>query len=104
MSRIGKAPIPIPSGVEVDLADGHIVVRGPKGRLERDLPATISVRRDDGRLVVEVADDGGGGADRRRGSGLGGLEDRVAALGGHLEVDSPPGGGTRVRAEIPCAS
>jgi signal transduction histidine kinase len=52
-------------------------------------------------LRVEVADDGVGGADPARGSGLRGLADRVAALGGSLSVISPPGGGTRVVAEIP---
>ena len=63
----------------------------------------ISVRRDDGTLLVEVADDGVGGADPARGSGLQGLADRAAALGGRLRVDSPPGLGTRVVAEVPCA-
>ena len=51
---------------------------------------------------VEVVDDGVGGADTERGSGLRGLADRVEALGGRLRVWSPRGGGTRVRAEIPC--
>jgi signal transduction histidine kinase len=53
--------------------------------------------------VVEVADDGVGGADPAAGSGLRGLADRVEALGGHVEVSSPRAQGTRVRAEIPCA-
>jgi signal transduction histidine kinase len=66
--------------------------------------ATISVRRDNGRLTVEVADDGVGGADLGRGSGLRGLTDRVAVLDGTLAVDSPRGGGTRLRVEIPCAA
>jgi signal transduction histidine kinase len=57
-----------------------------------------------GEIVVEVTDDGIGGADPSRGSGLKGLEDRVAALDGALEVESPPGGGTRIRATIPTAS
>jgi signal transduction histidine kinase len=64
---------------------------------------TISVRENDGMLLVEVADDGVGGADPTRGSGLQGLADRAAALGGRLRVDSPPGNGTRVAAEVPCA-
>ena len=51
--------------------------------------------------VVRVADDGAGGADPPRGSGLRGLADRVEALGGALRVDSPPGAGTRVDAELP---
>ena len=54
-------------------------------------------------VVVEVVDDGVGGADESRGSGLRGLADRVEALGGRLRVWSPAGRGTRVRAEIPCA-
>jgi signal transduction histidine kinase len=65
---------------------------------------TVSVEREDGRLVVDVADDGIGGAEPSRGSGLRGLEARVEALGGRLWVTSPPGGGTVVRAVLPCAS
>ncbi len=65
--------------------------------------AAVEVRRADGRLLVEVVDDGVGGADTRGGSGLRGLADRVEALGGRLRVWSPAGGGTRVQAEIPCA-
>ena len=64
--------------------------------------ASISVRRDDGLVLVEVSDDGVGGADPAAGSGLRGLLDRVSALGGRLEVDSHPGNGTTVRAAIPC--
>jgi signal transduction histidine kinase len=55
----------------------------------------------DGDLVVEVADDGIGGADSEAGSGLRGLADRVEALGGGLLVSARPEGGTRLRAEIP---
>jgi signal transduction histidine kinase len=61
----------------------------------------VTVERMNGVAVVEVADDGVGGADPVRGSGLRGLADRVAALSGELDVASPPGAGTRVRAEIP---
>lgn len=57
----------------------------------------------DGDLAVEVVDDGVGGADPSRGSGLVGLMDRVGALGGRLDVASEPGSGTRVVAMIPCA-
>jgi signal transduction histidine kinase len=63
----------------------------------------VRVQRTDGRAVVEIADDGVGGADRAQGSGLRGLADRVDALGGRLRVESPPGRGTVVHAEIPCA-
>jgi signal transduction histidine kinase len=63
--------------------------------------ATVRVSRNNGHAVVEVADDGIGGADPDRGSGLRGLADRVSALDGSMELDSPAGSGTRLRAEIP---
>jgi signal transduction histidine kinase len=63
---------------------------------------SVDVLRSDGELVVEVADDGVGGASGDAGSGLRGLAERVEALGGHLYVTSPSGDGTRIRAEIPC--
>jgi PAS domain S-box-containing protein len=62
---------------------------------------TVTVARTNGCALVEVADDGVGGADPSRGSGLRGLSDRLASLSGKLDVESPPGAGTRVRAEIP---
>lgn len=65
--------------------------------------AEVSVERGNGTLLVEVRDDGVGGADPATGSGLRGLADRVAALDGRLEVSSPGGSGTLVRAEVPCA-
>ena len=65
--------------------------------------ARVTVGLRDGDAFVEVADDGVGGAEASAGSGLSGLADRVAALDGRLEVESPSGGGTRVRAAIPCA-
>ena len=66
--------------------------------------ASVEVARTNGHVVVQVADDGIGGADTELGSGLRGLADRVEALDGRLRVWSPKGGGTRLRAEIPCAS
>jgi signal transduction histidine kinase len=63
--------------------------------------ASIEVHDGVGRLLVAVADDGVGGADAARGSGLQGLADRVEALGGRLRVESPRGSGTRLVAEIP---
>jgi PAS domain S-box-containing protein len=63
--------------------------------------ATVKVTSERGELVVEVADDGVGGATPDSGSGLRGLEDRVGALDGTLSVVSPPGEGTRLRAVIP---
>jgi signal transduction histidine kinase len=64
----------------------------------------VSVTRRDGNAVVDIEDDGVGGADPASGSGLRGLSDRVQALDGQLRVESPPGHGTRIHAEIPCAS
>jgi signal transduction histidine kinase len=66
--------------------------------------ATVRVWRDNGAALIEVADDGVGGADADGGSGLRGLADRVEALHGTLRVISPPGRGTTVTAELPCAS
>ena len=57
MSRIGKSPIPVPGGVDVAIAGSHITVKGPKGTLERDLPAVITVRQDGEQLLVERPDD-----------------------------------------------
>jgi signal transduction histidine kinase len=65
--------------------------------------ARVEVSQVNGDVVVEIADDGVGGATMGGGSGLRGLADRVEALGGRLGVESPPGGGTRMRAQIPCA-
>jgi signal transduction histidine kinase len=64
--------------------------------------AEVSIRQLPGRLVVQVSDDGAGGARPEGGSGLRGLADRVASVGGALRVDSPPGAGTRLEADIPC--
>jgi signal transduction histidine kinase len=66
--------------------------------------ATVAVSRANDHVVIEVVDDGVGGASRDGGSGLRGLMDRVEALGGTLELSSPVGRGTRVRAEIPCSA
>ena len=65
--------------------------------------AAVRIRRNGSYAVVEVHDDGVGGADPTIGTGLRGLADRLAALDGRLEVHSPPGEGTTVRAEVPCA-
>jgi PAS domain S-box-containing protein len=63
----------------------------------------VRVAQENGFAVVEVSDDGVGGADPSGGSGLRGLTDRVEALEGRLAIESSPGAGTRLRAEIPCA-
>ncbi|WP_329126220.1 sensor histidine kinase [Streptomyces sp. NBC_01465] len=63
---------------------------------------SVSAHHSGGTLVVETVDDGIGGADTGRGSGLRGIADRLAAVDGVLQVHSPAGGGTRIRAELPC--
>jgi signal transduction histidine kinase len=68
-----------------------------------DARVCVSALQQDGRLILEITDDGPGGASTLRGSGLRGLGDRVSAVGGRFDVDSPPGGGTTVRARLPCA-
>ena len=68
----------------------------------RATQASVAVERSNGIATVVVSDDGVGGAKPTSGSGLFGLADRVEALGGRLRIDSPPGRGTRIRAEIPC--
>ena len=57
MSRVGRSPIPVPSGVEVTIDDRHVTVKGPKGTLERDIAETITVRREGEELLVERPDD-----------------------------------------------
>jgi len=68
----------------------------------RATTATVRVSRMDGHAVIEVRDDGVGGADGAAGSGLRGISDRVAALDGECEDDSTHGGGTTLRARLPC--
>ncbi|RZB16873.1 hypothetical protein StrepF001_23365 [Streptomyces sp. F001] len=63
---------------------------------------SVSARHHDGKLVIETVDDGVGGADTGHGSGLLGLADRLAAVDGVLHIHSPAGGGTKIRAELPC--
>jgi signal transduction histidine kinase len=61
----------------------------------------IAVRQVNGEVLVDVSDDGVGGVDVGAGSGLRGLQDRLAAVDGEMDIDSPPGAGTRLRARIP---
>jgi large subunit ribosomal protein L6 len=78
MSRIGRLPIAVPSGVEVRLSPGHVWVKGPKGELERDLPGEIEVRLEDDRIVCDR-----GGSEERRVRALHGL---VRALVSNMVV------------------
>ncbi len=57
MSRIGRSPIPVPSGVEIALDGAEVTVKGPKGSLARTVPAPITLRQEDGQLLVERPDD-----------------------------------------------
>jgi large subunit ribosomal protein L6 len=57
MSRIGKAPIPVPGGVDVTIAGSHITVKGPKGTLEREIPGAITIRQEGAELLVERPND-----------------------------------------------
>jgi signal transduction histidine kinase len=108
----GRAPLPVevksapeerlPAPVE---AAAYFVVAEALTNVARYAQASrasVAVERRNGHAVVEVRDDGVGGADPARGTGLIGLQDRLAALDGRLEVESPTGGGTVVRADIPC--
>ena len=64
----------------------------------------VAARVTDGRLQLRIVDDGAGGADPTRGSGLTGLRQRVASVDGELTIESPPGGPTVLEAVIPCGS
>jgi signal transduction histidine kinase len=94
-------PEPLPSGVETA---GFFVVSEALSNAVKHAGAEemrLSIARRDGSLRIEIADDGVGGA-RIGGGGLGGLADRIDALEGRLVVESPPGRGTRIVAEVPC--
>ena len=94
----------LPDGIEV--AAYFFVAEGLANVVKhaRAQSANVRVARDRGHAIIEVMDDGRGGADEHDGSGLRGLRDRVGALGGRLDCHSPSNGGTVLRAEIPCAS
>jgi signal transduction histidine kinase len=94
----GRLPAPIEAGAYFVAAEALTNA----GKHARATHIDVSARRCDGSLLLAVVDDGVGGADEARGSGLAGLADRVAALGGQLRVESPVEGGTRVLAEFPC--
>jgi signal transduction histidine kinase len=101
---VGSAGERLPDGVE---SASYFVVSEALTNVAKYAQASrasVHVSRADGRVTVEVSDDGVGGADPAGGSGLRGLVDRVSALGGTFEVDSPPGEGTTVRVEIPCGN
>jgi PAS domain S-box-containing protein len=110
---VARCPVPVklldaPVGRLPGLVEtaAYFVVSEALANVVKHAPASsarVSVERGDGTLIVEVIDDGPGGARFDAGSGLRGLADRVAAVDGRLEVHSPPRGGTRVSCELPCA-
>jgi signal transduction histidine kinase len=111
-SLAARAPVPVRLtvdldgrvGEQVEVAAYYVVCESLTniGKHAQATAAAVTVARRDDHIVVEVVDDGVGGADAERGTGLRGLADRVEALGGRLRVWTPRGGGTRVRAELPC--
>ena len=111
---VARSPIPVsldvaitqrpPAAVE---SAAYFVVQEALTNVARHAMATkafVSIARAGDRLVIEVRDDGVGGADATKGTGLAGLRDRVAGLGGSIYVISPPGGPTTISVELPCGS
>jgi signal transduction histidine kinase len=107
-----RAPVPVQLDLDlparlpepVELAAYFVVCEALAnvGKYAQATSVRVVVARRNGLAVVEVVDDGVGGADDGKGSGLRGLADRVEALGGRLEVVSPSGRGTMLTAELPC--
>jgi signal transduction histidine kinase len=94
----GRLPAPVETAAYYVVSEALTNAAKHSGAREVRVAATC----EGGRLIVEVADDGAGGAGTGKGSGLRGLTDRVEALGGRLSVTSPPGQGTTLRAEFSC--
>jgi signal transduction histidine kinase len=106
-SPVATAVIAVPAGrfpAPIEAA-AYFVVSEALANVAKHAPAAaarVMIRQLAGQIVVEVSDEGPGGARPEAGSGLRGLADRVASVGGALQIDSPPGCGTRLRAQIPC--
>jgi signal transduction histidine kinase len=111
---VARSPVPVTLTVEVAErpsaaieSTAYFVVTEALTNVARHAHATraaVSLVRAGDRLVVEVRDDGVGGADPGRGTGLQGLRDRVTALGGSMHLVSPAGGPTTLLVDVPCAS
>jgi signal transduction histidine kinase len=109
-----RCPVPVDVDIQVDArpstaietAAYYVVAEALTnvGKHAGARSAAVEIRREGSLLAISVSDDGHGGASRRPGSGLEGLAQRVEALDGSLTIDSPTGGPTTVRAEVPCAS
>jgi len=111
LARTSPVPVDVEAGGErapasVEAAAYFVACEALTNAVKHGSPSKVTVRavQDNGTLHVMVADDGVGGAVVRRGSGLAGLRDRVAAHGGTFEIVSPGGNGTRVEVAIPCGS
>ena len=108
-----RSPVPVHVDIRIDErlpsvveATAYFIVAEALTNVTRHADAqsaVVCLARNNGHLDVEVCDDGTGGADGSRGSGLMGMADRLDALSGSLTIDSPVGGGTRLKAVIPCA-
>jgi signal transduction histidine kinase len=111
---VARSPVPVVLEVDVEgrltgavESAAYFVVTEALTNVARHAHATrakVAIARARDRLVVDVSDDGVGGADPARGTGLRGLRDRVAALGGTVRIVSPDGGPTSLQVEIPCDS
>ena len=111
---VARSPIPVTLDVRVDPrpspaieSAAYFVVNEALTNVARHAMATranVAIARAGNRLVIEVRDDGIGGADVSKGTGLQGLRDRVAGLGGSMYVISPQGGPTTISVEVPCGS
>ncbi len=111
---VARAPVPVNLKVRVDPrpapaveSAAYFIVNEALTNVARHAHATraeVAIERSGSRLVIEVRDDGVGGADASRGTGLQGLRERVDGLGGNLHVVSPDGGPTTISVELPCAS
>ena len=111
---VARSPVPV--RLQVDVAPrppaavesaAYFIVNEALTNIARHAQATraeVAIERAGSRLVIEVRDDGIGGADASRGTGLQGLRERVDGLGGSLRVISPDGGPTTLSVELPCAS
>jgi signal transduction histidine kinase len=113
-SVVARSPVPVALKVEVPQrpsaaveSTAYFVVSEALTNVARHAEATrasVEIARRGDRLVIAIHDDGRGGADPDRGTGLAGLRDRVSALGGWMEVVSPLGGPTTLLVEVPCGS
>jgi signal transduction histidine kinase len=111
---VARSPVPVTLSVEVAErpsaaveSTAYFVVTEALANVARHAHATqaaVNIARAGDRLVVEVRDDGVGGADPGGGTGLRGLRDRVTALGGTMRLVSPAGGPTTLLVDVPCAS